>query len=89
MTHMRALHALDGWLAGASHRDIAIALFGAKRVAEAWSSVSELRAQTRYYIRRARDLMEGGYRKLVWPPENRAQPSNLRSAMSLLRRHSP
>lgn len=91
ITHMRALQALDGCIAGASHRDIALCLFGAKRVASAWSSDGELRAQTRYCIRRARQWMDSGYRRLVWPSggEDCVGASNLRSRPGPLPRHSP
>lgn len=63
--HMRALQALDGTLAGATQRDIAVALFGNERVDEQWSPDSELRAQVRYLVQRGRELMEGGYRDLL------------------------
>lgn len=62
---MRALQVLDGTLAGAMQRDIAVALFGYERVAEQWSPDSELRAQVRYLAQRGRELMEGGYRELL------------------------
>lgn len=65
LIHMRALQALDGWLAKASQREIASALFGAERVAAQWQPDSELRAQVRYLIRRGRELMDGGYRDLL------------------------
>lgn len=63
--HMRALQALDGTLAGATQRDIAVVLFGDERVGEQWSPDSELRAQVRYLVQRGRELMEGGYRDLL------------------------
>lgn len=63
--HMRALQALDGTLAGATQRDIAVALFGEERVAEQWNPDSELRAQVRYLVQKGRELMEGGYRDLL------------------------
>ena len=63
---MQSLQALDGHLAGASERDIAIAIFGERIVKENWHSDSELRARVRYLIRRSRILMNGGYRRLLW-----------------------
>jgi hypothetical protein len=64
MTHLRSLQALDGEAAGASHREIAEAIFGAQDVFERWSTDSELRAQIRYLLRRGHDLTTGGYRRL-------------------------
>jgi hypothetical protein len=63
--HMRMLQALDGAIAGASQREIATVVFGTQRAAADWSSDSALRAQTRHAIRRARALMNGGYRQLL------------------------
>ena len=63
--HMRALQALDGAQAGASQREIASVLFGEDVVAARWGTDSELRAQVRHLIRRARAYMRGGYRRLV------------------------
>jgi hypothetical protein len=62
---MRALQALDGVLAGASQREIAVVLFGSEVVTEKWHSDGELRARVRYLIRRASALMNGGYRRLL------------------------
>lgn len=60
------LQALDGFLAGASHRDIATEIFGPDRVAEAWRDPrSHLRDSVRRAISRGRMLMMGGYRQLV------------------------
>lgn len=63
---MQSLQALDGHLAGASERDIAIAIFGTRMVTEKWHGDSELRARVRYLIRRGRTGMSGGYRSLLW-----------------------
>lgn len=63
--HVRALQVLDGLAAGGTHRELAVALFGVRAVARDWQPDSALRAQLRYLIRRARALMEGGYRSLV------------------------
>lgn len=60
------LQALDGSLAGASHRDIAIAIFGPDRVADSWRDPrSHLRDSVRRAISRGRMLMTGGYRQFV------------------------
>lgn len=63
--HMRALQALDGRAAAASHRDIAAAIFGDQRVAEDWHADSELRAQVRHLLRRGNAFMRGDYRGLI------------------------
>jgi hypothetical protein len=65
LAHMRALQALDGVLAGASHRQIAEVVFGGRAVAERWHSDGELRAQVRRMIRAGKALMNGGYRRLL------------------------
>lgn len=60
------LQALDGSLAGASHRDIAMEIFGPERVAETWRDPrSHLRDSVRRAISRGRMLMTGGYRQFV------------------------
>ncbi len=62
----RIAQALDGWLAHASYREIAIALFGAARVERDWSDTGDhLRDQIRRAVRYGRDLMEGGYRQFL------------------------
>jgi hypothetical protein len=61
LTHLRALQALDASQAGASHRDIAQALFGLEAVVQRWNEDSELRAQVRHLLRRANDWMNGDY----------------------------
>lgn len=65
LVHMRSLQALDGELAGASHRDIAAVIFGESEVWQRWGTNSELRAQVRYLLRRGRRLVDGGYRRLL------------------------
>ena len=65
LTHMRMLQAVDGSHAGASQRDIAIAIFGDVTVKDQWTSDSELRARTRYWLRRGTALADGGYRTLL------------------------
>ncbi len=63
--HMRSLQALDATLARASHREVAQAIFGVRRVSEAWHSDSALRAQTRHYIHRAHGFMRRDYRRML------------------------
>jgi hypothetical protein len=63
--HMRALHALDARVAGASHRDIAGAIFGEERMTEGWHADSELRAQVRHLLRRGHAFVHGGYRQFL------------------------
>jgi len=65
LLHLRALQALDGAQAGASHRDIAQALFGLEAVALRWQADGELRAQVRHLLRRAEAYMGGGYLSLA------------------------
>lgn len=60
------LRALDGHLAGASHRQIATALWGERRVAEEWSDPRRnLRDQVRRAVHRGCRLMTGGYRRFL------------------------
>jgi hypothetical protein len=60
------LQALDGSLAGASHREIAAAIFGAKRIDADWDDPGRhLQDHVRRAIRRGRELMEGGYLRLL------------------------
>ena len=62
----QVLQALDGSLAGASNRDIAIALFGPERVEADWTDPGEnLRDRVRRAVKRGRDLMNGGYLKFL------------------------
>jgi hypothetical protein len=61
LLHLRALQALDAWQAGANHREIAEALFGAEVADARWTADSELRAQARHLLARAKGLMDGGY----------------------------
>lgn len=62
LLHERALQAFDGDAAGASQREIARHLFGDECVAQNWNPDSELRAQVRHLLRRARALVGGAYR---------------------------
>ena len=65
LLHLHALQALDVSQAGAHHRDIAGALFGADAVRTRWTADSELRAQVRHLLTRAEGLMRGGYLALA------------------------
>ncbi|MDI1237276.1 MAG: DUF2285 domain-containing protein [Polaromonas sp.] len=65
LLHLRALQALDASQAGASHRDIAQALFGIEAVVLRWHEDGELRAQVRHLVRRAQAYMAGGYLALA------------------------
>lgn len=65
LLHLRALQALDASQAGASHRDIAQALFGLEAVVLRWHEDGELRAQVRHLLRRAEAYMTGGYLTLA------------------------
>lgn len=58
----QVVRALDGWRAGASHRDIATALYGHERVASDWrDSGAHLQDAVRRLIGRGRYLVNGGY----------------------------
>jgi hypothetical protein len=60
------LQALDGHLVGASHRDIAVALFGPARVSVDWGDPGgHLRDRVRRAIARGRALMDRGYRAFL------------------------
>lgn len=61
-----ALRVLDGRLAGASYRDIAVALFGRDRVNEDWNAPGDhLKNRIRRAAQRGNFLMQGGYRALL------------------------
>ncbi|WP_435472403.1 DUF2285 domain-containing protein [Variovorax sp. ZT5P49] len=64
LLHLRALQALDGAQSGASHREIAQALFGLDAMGR-WHADGELRAQVRHLLRRAEAYMRGGYLALA------------------------
>ena len=61
LLHLRALQALDAAQAHASHRDLAIGLFGLDAVRAQWHADGVLRAQVRYFVARAEGLMRRGY----------------------------
>jgi hypothetical protein len=61
-----AVRVLDGRLAGASYRDIAVALFGPDRVSEDWNAAGDhLKNRIRRAAQRGAALMQGGYRALL------------------------
>lgn len=61
-----ALQAYDAIQIGASHRDIAVALFGEKVVKEDWHGRSDyLRLRVQRLARMADKLVNGGYRDLL------------------------
>lgn len=62
----RVAQALDGALCGASHREIAIVLYGRVRVSDDWNDPGEyLRDGVRRAVRRGRLLMNGAYRQFL------------------------
>lgn len=61
-----ALIALDESLKGQTYRQIAIAIFGEKKVAEEWLGHSQyLKDRTRRLVAKGMELMKGGYRSLL------------------------
>jgi hypothetical protein len=62
----RMLQALDGVVAGATHREIANTIFGADVVRAEWRGASDhLRLKVQRLVREARRLAGGGYRDLL------------------------
>lgn len=61
LLHLRALQALDATQAGASHRDLAAALFGLDAVRADWHADGVLRAQVRHLVSRAEGFMRRDY----------------------------
>lgn len=56
----------DGLAAGASHRELARAMFGEERIVEDWGGPSDsLRSRVRRLVRDAREMAGGGYRFLM------------------------
>lgn len=62
---LHTLQALDASQAGASLREIADGLFGAKNAAANWHADSALRARVRRLVQRGRAMVNGGYRELA------------------------
>ena len=65
-----ALRALDGYLAGASQREISAVLFGRTISGAAWAG-SDLQSRVRRAVATGRQLMAGGYRELLANPGRR------------------
>jgi hypothetical protein len=62
----KALQAYDGMCAGASHREIGVALFGEKLVRDDWNGRSDyLHSQVRRLLAFARRMVDGGYKSLL------------------------
>ncbi|WP_418025816.1 DUF2285 domain-containing protein (plasmid) [Paracoccus sp. TD-10] len=61
----RMLQAVDGRMSGASYRDIAQALYGPDRVGEESWKTSALRDAVMGFVRDARAMIGGGYRRLL------------------------
>jgi len=64
--HASVIQSLDGAAAGASHREIAVALRGAQWVSSRWTPDGELRASIRYFLKRGALLVGGRYRQLIY-----------------------
>ena len=67
-----ALRALDAKLDHATYRDIAKALFGAKRLPDRRWKTHDLRDRTIRVVRLGLDMMQGGYRRLLLHPFRRS-----------------
>lgn len=62
----RALQAYDGMLAGASQREIAVALMGEAFVREEWNGRSDfLRARVQRMLQYGRKMVNGGYKAIL------------------------
>jgi hypothetical protein len=64
--HCSVLQAIDGAAAGATHRQIAVAIYGQRRVSASWTPDGDLRARIRYFLKRGGALVNGGYRALIY-----------------------
>jgi hypothetical protein len=64
--HCSVLQAIDGASAGATHRQIAVAIYGQRRVSASWTPDGDLRASIRYFLKRGTALVNGGYRALIY-----------------------
>jgi len=64
--HCSVLQAIDGAAAGATHRQIAVAIYGQRRVSASWTPDGDLRARIRYFLKRGATLVNGGYRALIY-----------------------
>lgn len=69
---INVLKALDGSLAGLSHREIALLIFSKERVEADWGGRQHnLRDQVRRAIAYGHSLMDGGYRQFLRPTYSR------------------
>jgi hypothetical protein len=64
--HSSVLQTIDGAAAGATHRQIAVAIYGQRRVSASWTPDGDLRARIRYFLKRGSALVNGGHRKLIY-----------------------
>jgi hypothetical protein len=64
--HSSVLQAIDGAAVGATHRQIAVAIYGQRRVSASWTPDGDLRARIRYFLKRGSALVDGGYRTLIY-----------------------
>jgi hypothetical protein len=64
--HCSVLQAIDGSAADATHRQIAVAIYGQRRVSASWTPDGDLRARIRYFLKRGATLINGGYRALIY-----------------------
>lgn len=62
-----AMRAVDGWLEGNTHREIAQGLFGKHRVPDRAWKTHDLRGRTIRLVQAGLALMRGGYRALLRP----------------------
>ncbi len=62
---LHTLQALDATLAGASLREVAQGLFGSAVMTGGWHADGGLRSKVRRLVRRGRELMYDGYRRLA------------------------
>ena len=83
------LCALDGVLAGKSHRRIAIDIYGAAKVAAGWYEDGGLRSRVRRRIDKSLQLMNGGYRDLVAGGIGGHSPDDPRSSSGISRDGRP
>ena len=65
LSELHTLQALDATLAGASLREVAAVLFGPSAVTDGWHADGGLRSKVRRLVRRGRELMHDGYRRLA------------------------
>ncbi|WP_456664280.1 DUF2285 domain-containing protein [Bradyrhizobium sp. LB13.1] len=62
-----ALRAVAAYLAGATYRSIAEALFGNARISDRGWKTHDLRSRTRRLVQSGLAFVRGGYRKLLRP----------------------